>query len=43
MKAYESLPDSIRNLKSLKTLYIRGDKMTALPESIGNISSLEGI
>ena len=39
----ESLPDTIGNLRSLKTIYIRGGKMTALPESIGNISFLRGI
>jgi len=35
-----SLPDSLGMLRSLKTLYIWGSKITSLPESIGNIITL---
>jgi len=35
-----SLPGSIKNLRSLRSLYIRGSKMTSLPDAVCNITSL---
>ncbi len=37
----EQLPDNIGDLKSLKSLTLRGNKLTELPESIGNLIDLE--
>ena len=36
-----SLPESIGELSSLKTLYLTHNQLTSLPESIGELSSLE--
>jgi Leucine-rich repeat (LRR) protein len=39
----KELPESIGNIKTLQTLYIRGGKFTTLPDSIGNLQSLISI